>query len=212
MKNAIVLALFVASAVGGSLKLYADEPASVIPTVQAAEVAVSSNQQTSEYSSQSPDRQELLKTAYTIAKADGHKNPEIVQAVLLQETDGGAHPKMRVSNPGPNAYFGPMQLKLAAAKEVLARFPELFAKYYFQTRTDEEIKANLILNDVFNVEVGSKYLLILQKQYGFTGVMLLNAYNRGPGGAKAVDATYHYGVSAQKKLRQYKVAVSRGEL
>jgi hypothetical protein len=151
-----------------------------------------------------PNQGRLMNKAYEIAKAHGHKNPELVQSVLLQESDAGAAPKMRVANPGPEAYFGPMQLKLVAAKAVLSRWPDLFTKYHFQTRTDDEIKANLILNDVFNIEVGSKYLLILQREYGFTGRELLNAYNRGPSGVKAVGDDYHYAVGAEKKLAAYK--------
>lgn len=154
--------------------------------------------------SMTPNQGRLMNKAYEIAKAHGHKNPELVQSVLLQESDAGAAPKMRVANPGPEAYFGPMQLKLVAAKAVLSRWPELFSKYHFQTRTDDEIKANLILNDVFNIEVGSKYLLILQREYGFTGRELLNAYNRGPSGVKAVGDDYHYAVGAEKKLAAYK--------
>lgn len=151
-----------------------------------------------------PNQGRLMNKAYEIAKADGHKNPELVQSVLLQETLAGATPKMRVANPGPQAYFGPMQLKLDAAKAVLGRWPGLFTKYHFQTRTDDEIKANLILNDRFNIEVGSKYLLILQREYGYTGRQLLNAYNRGPTGVKAVDDSYHYAIGAEKKLAAYK--------
>jgi hypothetical protein len=151
-----------------------------------------------------PEQGKLMNVAYTIAKADGHKNPEIVQSVLLQESGGGIAKNMRVANPGPEAYFGPMQLKLVAAKTVLSRWPALFTKYHFQTRTDDEIKANLILNDVFNIEVGSKYLLILQREYGFSGRELLNAYNRGPAGVKEVGADYHYARGAEAKLAAYK--------
>ena len=146
----------------------------------------------------------LLAKAYEIAKADGHRNPEIVQSVLLQETLAGGLDSYRVANPGPQAYFGPMQLKLSAAKDVLKRWPELFTKHNFHTRTDDEIKANLILNDTFNIEVGSKYLLILQREYGFTGRQLLNAYNRGPGGVHAVGDDFHYAIEAQRKLARIK--------
>lgn len=155
-------------------------------------------------SSMTPDQGKLMNKAYEIAQADGHKDPALVQAVLLQETDAGAAPKMRVANPGPEAYFGPMQLKLVAAKAVLNRWPQLFSKYHFQTRTDDEIKANLILNDVFNIEVGSKYLLILEHEYGFKGRELLNAYNRGPSGVKEVGSNYHYAIGAERKLAVYR--------
>lgn len=152
----------------------------------------------------SPDQGRLMEVAYAIAKADGHKQPELIQAVLLQESGAGAVSSFRVSNPGPDAYFGAMQLKLAAAKDVLLRFPALFTKYNIHTKTDDEIKANLILNDKFNIEVGSKYLLILHDQYGFTGRELMNAYNRGPGGVKSVGADFHYAISAEAKLASYK--------
>lgn len=151
----------------------------------------------------SSSQAKLMKAAYNIAKADGHQDPEIVQAVLLQETQAGAMDKYVVANPGPDAYYGLMQIKLSAARDVLNHWPGLFSKYKFQTRTDDEIRANLILNQRFNIEVGSKYLKLLQTKYGFRGTKLLNAYNRGPGGVHAVDSTYHYGVSAENKLRAW---------
>lgn len=151
-----------------------------------------------------PEQGKLLTSAYNIAKADGHKNPELVQSILLQESRAGGMKTFRVANPGPEAYFGPMQIKLAAAKDVLNKFPNLFSKYNISTKTDDEIKANLILNDKFNIEVASKYLLILQKQYGFSGRELVNAYNRGPGGVKDVGNDYHYAIGAEAKLAAFK--------
>jgi hypothetical protein len=152
----------------------------------------------------STEQGRLLAKAYEIAKADGHKDPELVQKILLQETLAGGMKAYRVANPGSDAYFGPMQIKLSATKDVLARFPSLFAKYSIQTRTDDEIKANLILNDSFNIEVASKYLLLLQREYGFKGRELLNAYNRGPGGVKSVGADFHYAIGAEQKLQAVK--------
>lgn len=142
----------------------------------------------------------LLNMAYEMGKSHGFKDPEIVQAVLLQETMAGGMDKYKVANPGPEAYFGPMQIKLAAAKDVLSKWPSLFSSYGFHTRSDDEIKANLILNERFNLEVGTKYLLILKKTYGFSGRELMNAYNRGPGGVKEVGSDFHYAVGAEKKL------------
>ncbi len=146
----------------------------------------------------------LLKQAYEIGKADGHRDPEIVQAVLLQETQAGGVKSYKVANEGKEAYFGPMQLKLAAARDVLNRWPTLFDKYGFHTRSDDEVKANLILNERFNIEVGSKYLLMLQRTYGYSGRQLMNAYNRGPGGVQAVDDSFHYARGAEAKLAAYK--------
>lgn len=147
----------------------------------------------------------LMQAAYNTAKADGHKDPGLVQAVLLQETMAGTIKHHRVVTPNKNqAYFGAMQIKLVAAKEVLLRWPAMFEMYSFDTRTDDEIKARLIVDDKFNIAVASKYLIILRDTYGYTGAMLLNAYNRGPFGAKRVDSSFHYGVSAQEKLEAWK--------
>ncbi len=143
----------------------------------------------------------LLAEAYAIAKEDGHKHPELVQAILLQETMAGGMKAYRVANPGPDAYFGLMQIKLGAAKDVLSAWPNLYAKFGLHSRTDDEIKANLILNDKFNMSVGSKYLLVLQKRYGYSGHALMVAYNKGPGGAQGVDpADNEYAQGALSKL------------
>ncbi len=146
----------------------------------------------------------LLNMAYQVGKENGFKDPEIVQAILLQETHAGGMNSYKVANPGPQAYFGPMQIKLSAARDVLTRWPGLYDKFGFHTRTDDEVKANLILNERFNIEVATKYLLILKREYGFNGRQLLNAYNRGPGGVRAVDDSYHYAVGAERKLASWK--------
>lgn len=146
----------------------------------------------------------LLNMAYEMGKSHGFKDPEIVQAVLLQETMAGGMDNYKVANAGPEAYFGPMQIKLAAAKDVLSKWPALFGSYGFHTRSDDEIKANLILNERFNLEVATKYLLILKQTYGFRGRELMNAYNRGPGGVKAVDDSFHYAIGAERKLAAVK--------
>jgi len=152
----------------------------------------------------STEQGRLMAKAYEIAKADGHKHPELLQSILLQETLAGGLKSYRVANPGPEAYFGPMQIKLAAAKDVLAKWPGLFVKYALHTKTDDEIKANLILNDGFNIAIASKYLLILERQYGYKGRELVNAYNRGPGGVKSVGPDFHYARGAEAKLAAYR--------
>lgn len=146
----------------------------------------------------------ILNKAYEIAKADGHKHPELVQGVILQESDAGGAKDYKVAGNRGDEYYGLGQLKLGATRDVMNRWPELWHKYKFQTRTDDELKANLILNQTFNIEVTSKYLKLLQKTYGFQGRELMNAYNRGPSGVKAVGADFHYAISAEKKLQAYK--------
>lgn len=146
----------------------------------------------------------LMNMAYAIGKKIGLKDPEVLQSLLLQETMGGTMKSYRVANPGPEAYFGVLQIKLPAARDVLKYNPQLYSEHDFHTRTDDEVKANLILNDEFNLEVGGRYLKHLQDQYGFRGRELVNAYNRGPGGVRAVDNNYHYAIGAEQKLSVWK--------
>lgn len=149
-------------------------------------------------------QQQVLNNAYAQAKADGHKNPELVQGVLLQESKAGDMPSYKVAGSKGNEYFGLGQLKLGAARDVMASWPSLWGKYSFQTKTDDELKANLILNQAFNIEMTSKYLKLLQTRYGFQGRELMNAYNRGPGGVKKVGADWHYARGVEAKLVEAK--------
>lgn len=208
MKQVIIgISIFAAALVSGGTYFYKGVVPAPVPTAVIGEKPdrVIGNQfAVSIPQDLSANQTKLLKIAYKIAKEDGHKNPEIVQAILLQETRAGSMKNFRVVNPGKDAYFGLLQIKVSAARDVLSRHPSLWTKYNFHTTTDDEIKANLILNDYFNLEVGSKYLLLLKRQYGFSGRKLLNAYNRGPGGVANVDDNFHYAIGAEKKLAQYK--------
>lgn len=143
---------------------------------------------------------QVLNMAYAQAKSDGHRNPELVQSVLLQETHAGGIKKYAVAGNKGNEYYGLGQLKVEAARDVLAKWPDLWDKYKFQTRTSQEIIAHLILNPAFNIEMTSKYLKLLHERYGFTGRQLMNAYNRGPGGVREVDDNFHYAIGAEQKL------------
>lgn len=147
---------------------------------------------------------QILNKAYAQAKADGHRNPELVQGVLLQETHAGGLSSYKVAGNRGDEYYGLGQLKVGAARDVMAAWPMLWAKYGFHTKTDDELKANLILNQAFNIEMTSKYLKLLQTRYGFNGRELVNAYNRGPGGVKMVGADWHYAIGAEAKLAEAK--------
>lgn len=144
----------------------------------------------------------ILNAAYVQAKADGFKNPELVQGVILQETEAGGLAKYKVAGNKGDEYFGLGQIKLGAAHAVMSNWPALWTKYQFHTRTDDELKANLILNQAFNIEITSKYLRYLQVTYGYQGRELQNAYNRGPGGVKDVGPDYQYALGAEAKIAE----------
>ena len=141
----------------------------------------------------------ILNAAYSIAKAIGLKKPELAQGILIQESKAGGLESYKVAGQEfglktNERYYGIGQIKLSAAKVVLNRFPRLWDKYDFHTHTDEEIIANLIMNDLFNVEISTRYLKILSDDYGYEGDKLVAAYNKGPGGVREVanPSALHY--------------------
>lgn len=178
-------------------KVSLDQPKEIEKTDNKFEVLIPDNLESSQ--------KEVLRKAYQIAKADGHKQPEIVQGIVLQETKAGAMDSYKVAGRGNDPYYGLMQLKKPAALDVMKEYPSLYKKYKFHTRTNDELVANLILNENFNLEVGSKYLKILAVRYKLQGKELVNAYNRGPGGVKSVGSDYHYGVSVERNIKLMKV-------
>ena len=139
----------------------------------------------------------VLSMAYDIAKKDGHKYPQLLQGIVLQESNAGDLASYKVAGQEfglkPNErYYGVSQIKLVAAKEVLHRYPGLHSDFKFHTKSDEEIIAKLIENDEFNINIASKYLLVLKDMGYDTIKQLALAYNQGPSGAKKHDAETHY--------------------
>lgn len=157
-----------------------------------------------------PRQAEVLNLAYKIAKEDGHKQPQLLQGIVLQETRAGEMKSYAVAGQEfglktNDRYYGLAQIKLAAAKDVLARYPALRTQFNFHTNADEEIIAKLIEDDRFNLSVASKYLLVLRAAGFDTIQQLALAYNQGPGGAKAHDAsTFHYSVGVMKNMQKLK--------
>lgn len=206
MKQVIaVMALIASGTVYGAYKLYQQVPVPVATAVIAEKPGKTMGGVASVLLPKTLSNKQaaLLQQAYAAAKAEG-VNPETMQVILLQETRAGAMSSYKVANVGPNAYYGPMQIKLAATRDVLQRNPSLYKKYDFHTKSDDEVKANLILNEKFNIEVAAKYVKILQREYGLNGTKLTNAYNRGPGGVEYVDDNFHYAIEGKKKLAEYK--------
>lgn len=128
---------------------------------------------------------ELLSFAYDVAVRDGHKHPEYVQGIIMQESKAGKMSEWRVANitQPTNMYFGLGQIKLVAAKDVMAKFPELWK--FLNTKTDQELQARLIVDDEFNIRVTSKYALMMgvNENPNFA----ITAYNQGKGGALNIE-------------------------
>lgn len=140
----------------------------------------------------SAKQHQILNAAYSIAKAIGLKKPELAQGILIQESRAGGLDSYKVAGQEfglktNERYYGIGQMKLSAAKAVMNRSPQLWDKYDFHTHTDEELIANLIMNDLFSVELSARYLKILSDDYGYEGDKLVAAYNKGPGGVREVS-------------------------
>ena len=147
---------------------------------------------------------QLLALAYEIAKYDGHKHPQLLQGIILQESNAGEHSKYKVAGQEfglktNERYYGVAQIKLSAAKDVLRHYPEMKTEFKLQTDTDEEIIANLILNDKYNLKTASKYLMILKKHYRIPESQLASAYNQGPGGVNNEKA-HRYSTNVARRI------------
>lgn len=153
----------------------------------------------------------ILTFAYFTAKKD-RARPEILQGILWQESKAGEYKGYKVAGQeyglGPmQRYYGVAQIKLGAARDVLKKYPNEFQKF----ETDEELIANLILNDEFNVKIASKYLQIIAK----SGVTVsrnqqIASYNRGVTGATKVNVdSFHYTVGVNTHIRRIMDTVNR---
>jgi hypothetical protein len=154
---------------------------------------------------------ELLSQAYEIAQKDGHKQPQILQGIILQESKAGEMSSYKVAGQEfglktNSRYYGVAQIKLAAALDVLKSFPGLKKEFNFQSNTDEEVIAKLIENDKFNMSIASKYLLLLRNAGYDTIKQLAVAYNQGAGGAKNIDPSKnHYSNGVMAYIQQIKI-------
>lgn len=151
-----------------------------------------------------------LEMAYEIAKEDGHKQPQLLQGILLQETKAGNMASYKVAGQEfglktNERYYGLFQLKLDAAKDAMKAYPKLRKEFNFQTNTDEEIIAKLIENERFNTSIASKYLLVLKKAGYDTMAQLALAFNQGAAGAKSHDAsTFAYSQGVMRHIQKLK--------
>lgn len=127
----------------------------------------------------------ILNTAYTIAKRDGIKKPEILSGIILQESKAGLAPKFRTSKhkSAKDQTVGLSQLKDSTARAILKQFPELKTQYKINEDKLHEALAN---NDEFNIAIASKYIKMLYDQFK-SDDMVIAAFNMGPAGVKKVD-------------------------
>lgn len=136
------------------------------------------------------DQFKMLQYARKVAQEAGIKRPDVFQAIIWQESKAGGHGDFKVAGVkthGPaKRYYGLAQLKVVAAREVLNKYPEMYDLISNKrSATDDEIIANLILNDDFNLRIAAMYFKMKGKQTDSLEFQIA-AYNQGYEGAKAV--------------------------
>jgi len=145
-----------------------------------------------------PQKIDPIALAPTIVeKYDMSVEPKLVQAIVIQESNAGKHPNFRVAGHKEGLkpfqrYYGLGQIKLSAAKDVVKKHPRILVDFDIKSKTEDEIVANLIKNDEFNLTVTALYLSLLKDTYGLKSTLAIaTAYNLGPTGAKSVDPSEH---------------------
>jgi hypothetical protein len=139
----------------------------------------------------------LLTMVYQVAKDDGHEHPQLLQGLLLQETNAG-ETKLRK---GSDCY-GIFQIKLVAAREALRAYPSLWEEFGFRGKSDKEVISKLKNDERFNASVASKYTLVLSRLGYVTIAKLALAFNLGPHGAKSKNPrTNRYTISVLKNIK-----------
>jgi hypothetical protein len=153
------------------------------------------------------DQSRLLTLAYEAANRVGLEHPEILQGIIFQESKAGGMRSFKVAGhefglKANQRYYGVSQLKLSAAKDAVKFDPTIKARYNFHTDTDEELIANLILNDEFNLEIASLYLKLITEKYSNDKAYVIAAFNKGPTGAKRVNpSALDYVIKVKNHIR-----------
>lgn len=161
------------------------------------------------YVAPTPPQQSLLDFAFDVARADGFKKPQWLPGIIWQESKAGTGLNWRVTGDkekDPN--LGVAQITFRTAKAAVMKYPTLWT--YLNTKTDDELKARLIVDDKFNVRVASKVILmagINKDEY-----RAITIYNQGIGGAQAIEnpAEFGYTRAVAQHAERFKNVKSRG--
>lgn len=153
-------------------------------------------------------RSKNLQMVYEVAAPFGY--PEIMQGMLLQESNGGLVKSLVGSPRAPvdKRSYGLMQVQVVAAKWVLKQHPELLEQYFpGRVLTDLRNKEiiQLLLNDHrANVTIAvhhyQSYLQMLKGDHTRT----IAAYNVGIGGVQRLrnPGRFKYVVEVKQKIRE----------
>jgi hypothetical protein len=144
-----------------------------------------------------------LKLVFEIGKEVG--NPETLQAILMQETDGGRSSMIgNVDSPVGKKSYGLMQVQVCAARSVFQRVPSVFEKYFpgrtYKSIVDEEIIALLITNKEANARIAAHHFRIYMAMSGGNWDRAVASYNAGIGTHMVHYDKFVYVVGVKDKM------------
>lgn len=116
----------------------------------------------------------------------------MAQAIALAETRAGKDgPVGDLDKPVGQRSYCELQVRVPAAKDVLARWPEVWPKYK-PSMADEVIVARLLTNRWFCVQAGARYYELMLQRFPDKATAV-TAYNTGPDRVrkKLVDPKTH---------------------
>lgn len=151
----------------------------------------------------SPIAAENLRAVYMIGAEIGH--PETLQAMLLQETNGGLSERVGAKHaPVNKRSYGLMQVQIVAARSVLQRFTNLMEQYFpqraYRSVTDKEIVNLLLDNDEANIRIAAYHFNLYMKLSNGNWNKAVAAYNMGIGNAMKISN--HGDVSYVRDIKQ----------
>lgn len=137
-----------------------------------------------------------MKKVFLVGREVG--NPETMQAILLQETNGGVGEAIgNKASPVGKRSYGLMQVQVVAARSIFERVPSVF-KMYFPDRkygsvADEEIIALLLTNDEANIRIAAHHFKLYLQLCGGNWDRAVAAYNAGIGGVNNIGEPSEFG-------------------
>lgn len=148
-----------------------------------------------------------LTMVYEVASEYGH--PEVLQAMLMQESNGGTHPTLIGSPNAPlsKRSYGVMQVQVSTARSLMERYEHLRDKYFPSREvkhiSDREIRTMLLTNHKANVEIATVlFELYLHISNGNVD-RAIAAYNVGIGGVKKLRSLskFKYVKEVRQKIK-----------
>lgn len=122
--------------------------------------------------------------AYQIGSEIGH--PELIQAIMLQETKGGSTSLVGSKHASVNnRSYGIMQIQPNTAKQVINNHPDIKSSYFSASSiTTSSIISLLLHNDEACIRIATAHMYDLMQMTKGNWIKAIASYNLGIGGAK----------------------------